>query len=181
MKGRLIAVVGPSGVGKDSVMEGMVRACPDLMLVQRVITREAGAGGEDFEHVSEAEFQDRVHDGAFALHWQAHGLFYGVPREITAALSSGTSLLVNLSRAVLPEAQMLFPGFCVLHLTAPREVLAQRLADRGRESADVIDLRLERAGFELPEGLRQVIEIANTGMIDETVEQALSALHLPRG
>ena len=50
--GRLIAVVGPSGVGKDSVMAGLHGAIPDLHLVRRVITRAPDLGGEDYDAVS---------------------------------------------------------------------------------------------------------------------------------
>ena len=63
--GRLIAVVGPSGVGKDSVMLGIHQAMPDVHLVRRVITRPAAAGGEKFDAVTETEFADLAANGAF--------------------------------------------------------------------------------------------------------------------
>ena len=63
--GALVGVVGPSGVGKDSVMQALVAARPDLRLVQRVITRPETAGGEPFEGVSEAEFARRRAAGDF--------------------------------------------------------------------------------------------------------------------
>ena len=55
-EGRLIAGVGPSGVGKDSVMQGVAEVMPQLHLVRRVITRAPGLGGEDYDAVSEAQF-----------------------------------------------------------------------------------------------------------------------------
>ena len=178
--GALIGVVGPSGVGKDSVMEALARAEPSMGLVRRVITRPASAGGEDFEGVSEAVFEARVAEGAFALHWQAHGLCYGVPASVHQALAEGRSAMVNLSRAVLAEAQAIFPGFAVLSLSAPAEVLAQRLALRGRESAEEIAGRLDRAGYALPEGLATVVKIDNGGGLDRTVAQVLTAFHPAR-
>jgi len=57
--GRLIGVVGPSGAGKDSVMEALARARPDFHLVRRVISRAEGAGGEVYERVSPGEFERR--------------------------------------------------------------------------------------------------------------------------
>ena len=57
MKGQLIAVVGPSGAGKDTLIEAARRARPDLLIVRRVITRPTESGGEDFEGVTEAEFR----------------------------------------------------------------------------------------------------------------------------
>ena len=85
-QGRLVAVVGPSGVGKDSVMAALVEADPAWMLARRVITRPSEAGGEDFEGVSEEAFRARDAAGEFLLSWEAHGLHYGVPRAIEQAV-----------------------------------------------------------------------------------------------
>ncbi|MCA0961295.1 phosphonate metabolism protein/1,5-bisphosphokinase (PRPP-forming) PhnN [Salipiger bermudensis] len=175
MSGRFFAVVGPSGVGKDTLMEAMAARVPGLRLVRRVITRPASAGGEEFEGVSEAAFEARVAEGAFALHWQAHGLRYGVPVAVDAMLAAGHPVLCNLSRAVLPEAAQRFAGMRVLHVTARPEVLAERLASRGRESAAEIARRLGRAGVALPAGL-DVREIDNSGDLDAALAQMLAAL-----
>ncbi len=177
MAGRLIGVVGPSGVGKDTVMTGLAARRAGLGLVRRVITRPPEAGGEVFDAVSVAEF-DRMRDtGAFALHWQAHGLGYGIPRAVDRDLAAGADRLVNLSRAVLIAAQARFPGFATLHLTAPRPVLARRLAARGRETADQIENRLARSEFALPDGLEDVIEIVNDGPLERTLDAIEARLY----
>lgn len=69
--GRMIAVVGPSGVGKDSVMAGIVAAMPDISLVRRIITRAPGLGGEQYDAVSVSEFEEMKAAGQFALDWGA--------------------------------------------------------------------------------------------------------------
>ncbi|MEO0389720.1 MAG: phosphonate metabolism protein/1,5-bisphosphokinase (PRPP-forming) PhnN [Pseudomonadota bacterium] len=176
MTGQLIAVVGPSGAGKDTVMAALVAARPGLSLVRRVITRDADAGGEDFEAVTEAAFAQMVAQGAFALHWRAHGLAYGIPAAALADLDAGQDLVVNLSRSVLAEAQGKVSRFAVVSLTVAPEVLAQRLAARGRESAADIEARLARSGAALPPGL-PVIEIDNSGPVQETVRAILTALY----
>lgn len=173
--GRLIGVVGPSGVGKDTVMEAAAAAWPGLHLVRRVITRPTDAGGEAFDGVSEAEFADRVTAGDFLLHWQAHGLRYGIPKEVGTVLASGRPAMVNLSRAVLREAQAVVPGMAVLSLTARPEVLATRLAGRGRESAEEIARRLARASYALPDGLARVVTLDNSGALEDTILAVLSA------
>ncbi|MEP1199680.1 phosphonate metabolism protein/1,5-bisphosphokinase (PRPP-forming) PhnN [Tateyamaria sp.] len=176
MSGRLIAVVGPSGVGKDTVMEAMAQADPRLGLVRRVITRPSAAGGEVFEGVNVAEFKARLAEGEFALHWGAHGLFYGVPADVDADLGAGRDMLVNLSRGVLVEAALRFPGLVTIALTATPEVLATRLAARGREDADEIKRRLARAGSGLPGGV-SAITIDNSETLEKTVRTALAALY----
>lgn len=146
----IFAIVGPSGAGKDTLLAGALVARPDLVLVRRVITRPTTAGGENFEGVTEAEFARRISAGEFALHWQAHGLFYGIP---LAQIDPHRDVLFNGSRAALAAAKARFPGLVVIVVTAPVAVLAHRLAARGRETAADIASRLERAGFDLPDGL----------------------------
>ncbi|MEM8732082.1 MAG: phosphonate metabolism protein/1,5-bisphosphokinase (PRPP-forming) PhnN [Pseudomonadota bacterium] len=171
--GRLLAFVGPSGVGKDSVMQALVAARPDMGLVKRVITRAADEVSEHSMPVDETTFEAMVAEGAFALRWRAHGLAYGIPVSVDTDLAAGRTMLVNLSRAVLPEAQARFGVLTVIHLTAPPAVLAVRLAGRGRENASDIEKRLARAGDALPPGLRDVVQVSNTGPLEETVRSVL--------
>ena len=173
--GRLIAVVGPSGVGKDSVMAGLHRSMQRLHLVRRVITRAPELGGEDFDAVSEAEFHDLVRNGAFALHWTAHGLRYGIPTSVKLHLNKGTDCLANVSRRALGEAHRLFPNLVVLSITAKPETLVARLAARGRETPEEIEQRLAVARKPLPKGL-QVIPLSNDGPLAQTVATATARL-----
>lgn len=176
MTGRLIAVVGPSGVGKDSVMAGLCARCPGLLPVRRVITREADLGGEDYTPATLAGFAAQQDAGEFVLHWGAHGLFYGIPRGVLDDLAAGQDRIANLSRGVLEQAAAVFPRLTVLHLTASAAVLAARLAGRGRESAAGIAARLARPADRLPDGM-DMVEIANDGPLDATVGAAMAALY----
>lgn len=176
MSGRLIGIVGPSGVGKDSVMHGLVEAVPSLNLVKRTITRAPGLGGEDYEAVLEEEFDMRAGAGEFCLHWEAHGLLYGIPDTVRTRISRGEELLVNLSRAILPRAQEVFPSLVTFNVTAKPETLAARLAERARESEGEIAKRLARATNPLPEGAK-VIHLSNDGSLQETIEKAIAILY----
>lgn len=158
----LVAVVGPSGAGKDTVLDGLRAA--GHVVARRAITRPAQAGGEEHVAMSAAEFAATD----FALQWHAHGLRYGIFREIEAEIAGGRIVLANLSRTVLAEAASRYP-FAVLEITAPPEILAARLAARGRESAGDIAARLAREA-PLPPGLR-VLQVVN----DTTPEAAIAA------
>jgi ribose 1,5-bisphosphokinase len=151
----LVAVVGPSGAGKDTVMAGArMRIGPDrrFKFVRRTITRPASAGGEDHEPLDRDAFLQRRDAGGFALWWEAHGLLYGIPRDIEPDLAAGRCVVANLSRGALAEAASRYP-LLVLEITAPPAVLAARLAARGREDPDTIAARLAREA-PLPPGLR---------------------------
>lgn len=170
--GVLVLVVGPSGAGKDALLAAAREACASdsrFRFVRRVITRPADAGGEAHEAVTEAAFAARD----FALSWRAHGLAYGIPADIAADLAAGRVVVANVSRAVIAEAARRFP-VRVIAVTAPPEVLAARLAARGREDAAEAARRLARA-VALPE--RVAIEtVANDAMLAEGVARFLAAL-----
>ncbi|MFW8633672.1 phosphonate metabolism protein/1,5-bisphosphokinase (PRPP-forming) PhnN [Cribrihabitans pelagius] len=162
-------------------MLALSRARPGLRRMRRVITRVPEAGGEDYRAVGAAEFSALVETGAFALNWQAHGLHYGVPLEIETLRQGAAGVLVNLSRAVLPQAQARFGNLIVLSVSAAPEVLAARLAARGREAGAALEDRLARAANPLPPGLSRVHEIDNSGRLEDAVAAALTALQLERG
>lgn len=173
--GRLIAVVGPSGVGKDSIMTGIAAALPGIGRVRRVITRPACLGGEGYDAVTEAEFAEALDRGAFCLHWRAHGLRYGIPIRVLDEVRDGQDRMANLSRDALAEAAAIFPQLTVLHVTASPGLLARRLAERGREDAEDVGRRLARAHRPLPNGLG-IVEIRNDGVLSDAVAQAIAAL-----
>lgn len=145
-EGTLFLIVGPSGAGKDSV----IRYCREradearVSFPRRAITRPPGDANEDHEPISESEFGLRLAAGAFALHWQAHGLGYGIPASIGADLVGGRNVVVNVSRAVVAEARARFVSVVAVLVTAPADILAARLAGRGRESGEAVAGRLAR-------------------------------------
>lgn len=138
----MVLVVGPSGAGKDTVLGLVGRALEGdarFRFVRRVITRPADAGGEDHEAVSDAAFAER----SFALQWRAHGLRYGIPADVARDVARGVVVVANVSRGVVGWAAERFP-VRVIEVTAPPDVLARRLADRGRETPEDILERLRR-------------------------------------
>ena len=173
---RLFAIVGPSGVGKDALLAGVLAARPDLRLVRRVITRTGHAGGEAHDGVTEAAFAARKAAGEFALDWRAHGLGYGIPWD---QLTGPDDILFNGSRAALPDAIARFPDLQVVLITAPDTVLATRLAARGREDAVGIARRLQRAGNGLPPGVAARL-VVNDGTVAQGVARLLAALYPDR-
>ena len=145
---RLIVVVGPSGAGKDSVLQAWagLRAPggPQVHTAQRVITRPADGGAEQHEAVSREDFAALQSAGALATAWQAHGLHYGVRHHALAPLAAGDWVVLNSSRAHLPRLREQAPGLSVVEITAPPAVLAQRLVGRAREEPAEVAARLQR-------------------------------------
>src|SRR5262249_44729961 len=144
--GAFVAVVGPSGAGKDTLIryaEARLRGHPDVLFVRRLVTRPAGAF-QDHDSLDEAAFARGVAEERFALAWRAHGLGYAIPLSALAASRAGSVAVCNLSRAALSDAVRLFGHVVTVLVTAPASVIAARLAARGRETAAAIEARLGR-------------------------------------
>lgn len=181
MTGCLIFVVGPSGVGKDSLLahaRSSLENNQEFRFVRRHITRSATAGAEDHHALSSDEFTDWLAADRFALHWDSHGLRYGIDREIDAWLCAGHTVVLNGSREHIPVARQRYPGMRVIAITASPAALAQRLAQRRRESADEIIARIAHQP-PLPAGL-PVIEISNDGSLEAASHALVDALYSHR-
>lgn len=158
MQGRLVYVMGPSGAGKDTLID-YARARVDpatIIFAHRFITRPAEAGGENHVTLSEAEFTARRETGLFALSWQSHGLWYGISAEINLWLDRGLVVVVSGSRAAWPLAKARYPNLLGLIIDAPVEIRAARLVARKREDERAIRARLEREVSVPLEGLHRL-------------------------
>lgn len=173
----LILVVGPSGAGKDALMNGARERLADggrFHFAQRVVTRPASAGSEDHESASPAEFHARKEAGDFLLWWGAHGLAYGIPRAVENHRRDGVAVVANASRGVIESARRDIAPVGVVVVTAPPAVLAARLCDRGRETAADIHNRLHRiVPMVDDEGVRTVM---NDASLDEGIARFVAAL-----
>ena len=178
MRGTLFLVVGPSGAGKDTLMDGARAALdgrPDIVFARRTITRPSDAGGEDHDAVADAEFDARHRSGGFMLDWEAHGLKYGIPAAYADELDAGRNVIANVSRGVIGEAIARYSPAVVLEVSASPDILAARLASRGRESGDDIRARLSRDATRIPAEATKVT-ILNDGTPQEGIDSFVAAL-----
>ncbi|MFH6598101.1 phosphonate metabolism protein/1,5-bisphosphokinase (PRPP-forming) PhnN [Ectopseudomonas khazarica] len=185
MQGRLIYLMGPSGSGKDSLLQA-ARApleAHGCRFARRVITRSAESVGEDAVGVTPAEFERLEGEGAFALSWRANGLAYGIPVEIDAWLDSGQDVLINGSRGHLEAARQRYPQLLAILLRVDESVLRQRLLARGRETPEQIEQRLARSRSFAAGGQGSVAAsgqplcvLDNSGPLPQTVSRLLQLL-----
>lgn len=144
---RLVYLMGPSGSGKDSLLNYVrehIRPDSNIVIAHRYITRPQTSQGENHIALSLDEFRKRLCRGLFALHWSSHGLHYAIGIEINQWLAKGMTVLMNGSRAYLPEASRKYSEIFPVSVQVSTEVLAERLRQRGRESPAQIQSRLQR-------------------------------------
>ena len=152
-RGTLFLMVGPSGAGKDSLIQAAIESFADnasFVIARRVITRPLDRAREDHEPVTVDEFVRRKNQNGFMLAWNVYDTHYGIPMSYEQELASGRHVIANVSRTVVGLGVENFAPARVIQVTAPREVLEARLMTRADPSTAAA--RLARAVV-LPDGI----------------------------
>ncbi|MFX0043835.1 MAG: phosphonate metabolism protein/1,5-bisphosphokinase (PRPP-forming) PhnN [Candidatus Hodarchaeota archaeon] len=174
--GTLILVVGNSGSGKDSIINGASEKYPlDLKKVycaKRYITRPPSET-EDNYYISSEEYNEMRKQGKFALEWQIYGLDYGVPIEIDNWLKNGYTVIVNVSRTIINNTRKKYTNVKVVFIEVPFDITLLRLKNRERESEQRMKERIERArnNQKYPEA---DFVVDNSGELDDAINQFLN-------
>lgn len=176
--GSLVLVVGPSGVGKDTLIGGARHALDSdkrFVFVRRIVTRPSHVEIEDHDTLDPQTFRKMDEAGRFALSWDAHNLRYALPLSLDTDLTLGKTVVANVSRHVVGEAMAKYPSCAVVLVTAEISCRADRLIRRGRENADQITARLARESAAVPAGVSPII-IDNSGLLAIAVMAFVTAL-----
>lgn len=173
---RLVVLSGPSGVGKDSVIEHIRAREPWVWLSVSVTTRpirDYEVNGLHYHFVDREEFRRLVEAGEF-LEWaEFAGNLYGTPRgPVEARLAAGQSALLKIDLQGARQVRQAMPGALLVFLAPPSwEELKRRLIGRGTDDEETIRQRLEHAQEELAAEPEFDVTIVN-----HTVEQAAAEL-----
>lgn len=145
MNGLWVFVCGPSGAGKDSVMNWAATHLvgrQNIVFARRMVTRQSHSGS-DHDEVSAEQFARLNDGGGLAWCWEAHGFCYGIDARYAEQVAAGRVVVVNGSREHA-GAQEATAQMRVVHIAAHAAHLASRLAQRGRDSPNEVSQRLAR-------------------------------------
>jgi guanylate kinase len=150
----LIIISGPSGVGKDAVLNYLKAHEPDIKFVTTVTTRPirpAEIDGKDYTFITVNAFEKLLKQNEFIEHANVYGNWYGVPKQqIRDALNSGNDCVVKVDVQGASTIKKLVPGGVFIFLMPPSlEELENRLRKRYTESAEQLKVRLGTARSEV--------------------------------
>ena len=178
---KLFLIVGNSGSGKDSILAHAQENWnkniqkPELIVPQRYITRPESPETEKYHSVTIEKFKEMAEANEFVLKWISYQIHYGVKKDILNELDNGNLVIVNVSRQIIDQTRIDFPGVKVIFVKVPLDVLISRIRERGRESEEQIQKRIERAqkNIDLPDA---DFIVENTGTIEEAGNKLIQYL-----
>jgi guanylate kinase len=184
----LVIVSGPSGVGKDTVIQSLclVPTDPERYFVVTCTTRprrEYEVDGVHYHFLSEDEFQRRRDEGRFLEANLVHGYWYGTPRdEVRAALLAGRDAILKIDVQGAAVVKQKVPEALLVFLVPPSlEDLFERLQARATETADQLDVRQRNAALELARQEDYDYVVLNeTGEVDRTAARVDEIIRLEK-
>ena len=179
-KGKLFIVSGPSGSGKDTILQGVFKKHPEIKLSISSITRAMRVGeveGEKYHFISRDEFEELLKNDMLLEHNVFVGYYYGTPKApVEECLNAGGDMILEIDvngaaqvREKMPEAISIFimpPSF---------EVLKNRLSGRGTETAEVVEQRMTAALGEIARA-KEYDYIVINDQLDVAIDDLLSII-----
>ena len=178
MKGKLIIVSGPSGVGKGTIVKTLIKRRSDVVESVSCTTRPPRAGevhGREYYFLDKADFLKRIEENDFLEYDEHFGNYYGTPKSFVKETLKEKSVILEIDVVGALNAKKEFPD-CVLVMIVPpsEEELKRRLISRGTESEEEVANRLQRLSYELAQKDKYDIVIVNDDL--ETAIADLSAV-----
>ena len=171
--GKLICGVGPSDVGKDTLIRGARKILKKKVFVTRHITRPNTTDAETHIFVNKATFNEMMDNNAFMLNWSANDLHYGISNEYLAKIQNGLDVIFNGSRRALSEIQSKYPNIYIIWIAASKVKVKDRLIKRARESEEKIEGRLKYLNLAIPQ---KAIIVDNSGTIEAGTQSLVDAI-----
>lgn len=141
MDTKIVLIVGPSGVGKDTLLKGARKILKnEINFVRRYITRKPDKNEKNY-FLDEFAFEILKHNSFFASSWNAHGNYYAIAKN---SIKNKVNI-ISVSRAKISDFEKQYDKVYTINITVPKEELRNRLLLRKRESLEQIEKRLNRS------------------------------------
>lgn len=173
---RVFVITGPSGVGKGTLIRGLLERVPELGLSVSATTRSPRPGernGTDYHFLSPDEFDRRARDGEFVEHATYSGRRYGTLRsELEERLRQGEPVVLEIELQGARQVREAMPEALAVFIAPPsRDALRARLVRRGTDAPEQIEQRMRAAEAEL-EAQREFSHV----VVNDRLEQATDEL-----
>jgi len=179
-KGRLVVISAPSGTGKGTVINELLKLRPELVFSVSATTRKPRPGetsGVEYHFLSQDQFNKMIENGDFLEYANYVGEFYGTPaRPIKENIDTGVTVILDIEVQGAKQVMSKDIDALTIFITAPdMEELENRLRGRGTDTEEKIASRLERARQELEEKIHYDHIVVNDNAL-RAAEEILSII-----
>ena len=176
IKGKTFIISGPSGVGKSTVLNALLREYPDLYFSVSATTRaprEKELDGVHYHFIAPEDFHKMIEEEAFLEYAEYVGNFYGTPKKyVDAAMDEGRDVILDIEIQGAQQVCAKRPETVRIFIAPPSwSELERRLTERGTDDADKVQKRLLRAKVEL-----KMADAYDYFVINDTVDSAVEQL-----
>lgn len=174
-KGKLFVISGPSGAGKGTICDRIIKETKGIELSVSMTTRAPREGeveGKSYFFTTHEEFKKEIEAGGFFEHAEVYGNFYGTPKKkVYEKLEQGTDVLLEIDIQGALNAKKAYPEAILIFVLPPSmSILKSRLIGRGTDSQEAIEMRLSKTKAELT-----FIDQYDYCIINDELEDAVNA------
>jgi guanylate kinase len=178
MSSKIFIITGTSGVGKDSVIEGLKKSSFDFEWVKTTVSRpprEGESEGNPYYFVSPETFQKKIDQDEMIEYAKVYGNYYGAEkREIERCFESGKPVIWKVDIQGVPVIKKRYPDSVCIFLSAPNfEILEKRIRSRGKDDEKTIQKRMQKAKIEMGgaenNSLYDYIVVNEEGKLQKTI------------
>lgn len=169
MDTKIVLIVGPSGVGKDTLLKNVKKDLPFVNFVDRYITRKPDKNESNY-YLDKYAFEILKNNGFFISTWNAHENYYGIAKN---SIEAGLNL-ISISRSKIKDFEKYTDNVLTINITVPKDILRKRLEKRNRESSQEIEKRLNRSYKTID--AKNLIEFDNSDTIENSTKKFLELL-----
>ena len=182
---KVFVITGPSGVGKGTLIRGLLERMPELELSVSATTRHPRPGeenGVDYHFLSPEQFEARVAAGDFVEHANYSGNRYGTLRsDLERRLAQGAGVVLEIEVQGARQVRRAMPDAVAVFIAPPsREALRARLVGRGTDSSEQVDARLQTAEREL-EAQPEFAHVVVNDRLEEAIDELVSIVRAEMG
>ena len=179
-QGQLIVISGPSGTGKDTIVEKVLKKDKNTWLSVSATSRKIRKGekeGVNYFYLTKEEFEERIEDGYFLEYATYADNYYGTPREeIIKKLDQGIDVILVIEIEGAKKIKELVPEALFIFIMPPSEkILLKRLSGRQTEDKEKIIKRFNLAYQEMNEVTKYNYVVVNDEL-DEAVSKVLAIM-----